>query len=72
MIRDVKLRLNLASTKLRGQCYDGAASMSGIRNGGSTQVLKEEPRAVYTHCYGHSLNLACNDTVKQCEVMKDA
>ena len=72
MIRDVILRLNLTLAKLRGQCYDGAASMSGIRNGVSTQILKEEPRAVYTHCYGHSLNLACNDTIKQSKVIKDA
>ena len=59
MIRDVMLRLNISFAKLRGQCYNGAASMSGVRNGVSTQILKEEPRAVYTHCYGHSLNLAC-------------
>ena len=72
MIRDVILRLNLTFTKLRGQCYDSAALMSGTRNGVSTQILKEEPRAVYTHCCGHSLNLACNDTIKQCKVMKDA
>ncbi len=71
MIRDVMLRLNLSFAKLRGQCYDGASSMSGIRTGVATQISKEEPRAVYTHCYGHSLNLACSDTIKQCKVIKD-
>ena len=40
------------------------------------QVVKmiqdEEPRAIYTHCYGHSLNLACCDMVKHCKIMNDA
>lgn len=30
------------------------------------------PRAVFTHCYGHSLNLACDDTIKGCKAIKDA
>ena len=65
MTRDVMLRLNISFAKLSGQCYDGAASMSGVRKGVSTQILKEEPRAVYTYCYGNSLNLACCDTIKK-------
>ena len=27
-----------------------------------------EPRALYTHCYGHALNLAMCDSVKGCKV----
>ena len=38
----------------------------------STQLLQEEPRAIYTHCYGHSLNLACQDTIRSVKVVKDA
>ena len=38
----------------------------------SKLVQDEEPRAVYTHCYGHALNLACSDSVKRCKLMKDA
>lgn len=34
--------------------------------------LEEEPRAVYTHCYGHSVNLATCDAVKQSKPIKDA
>ena len=71
IIQDV-LRLNISITKLRGQCYDGASSMAGYKRGVAAQLLKEEPRAVFTHCYGHSLNLACSDTVKQCKLMRDA
>ena len=28
--------------------------------------------AVYTHCYGHVLNLACGETTKKSKVMRDA
>ena len=45
--------------------------MAGSR-GVATQILQAESRAVYTHCYGHALNLACSDTVKQCKVMRSA
>ena len=72
ILKDTLSRLNLPLSKVRGQCYDGASNMSGIRNGGATQICKEEPRAVYTHCYGHSLNLAAADAIKQSKVMKSA
>ena len=72
VITDVLLRLNLAISKVRGQCYDGAATMSGARTGVAARICAVEPRAVFTHCYGHSLNLACCDAIKKCKVMKDA
>ena len=72
-MNDVLLRLNLSISKLRGQCYDGsgAATMSGYKSGVATRVTAVEPRAIYTHCYGHSLNLACCDTIKRCKLMRD-
>ena len=70
--RDVMSRLNISFSHLRGQCYDGASSMAGSRSGVATLVQKEEPRAVFTHCYGHALNLACSDSLKGCKLMKDA
>ena len=54
-IHDVLRRLNVSITNLRGQCYDGASSMSGSRGGVAIQLQKEEPRAVYAHCHGHAL-----------------
>ena len=56
----------------QGQCYDGAAAMAGTRSGVAKPVLAEEARAIYTHCYGHTLNLTCEDTIKKCRTMKDA
>ena len=46
--------------------------MSGRKAGVAKLILDEEPRAIYTHCYGHSLNLACNDNTKQCPIIRNA
>ena len=70
ILHDCLLRLNLSVNKLRGQCYDGASSMAGKRNGVAKQITNLEERAVYTHCYGHSLNLACCDTIKRIKFLK--
>ena len=55
---DVLERMHLSLSSCRGQCYDGASNMSGIRRGTAAQFLLKEPRALYNHCYGHALNLA--------------
>ena len=46
--------------------------MRGSRNGVAKILNDEEPRAVYTHCYGHSLNLAVGDSVKGSKIMKSS
>ena len=46
--------------------------MCGSRNGVATQMLKEENRALLTHCYGHYLNLACSDTMKPCKIIRNS
>ncbi len=46
--------------------------MCGSKNGVATPIAKEEPRALYTHCYGHSLNLACSDTIKQSKIIRNS
>jgi len=57
---------------MRGQCYDGASNMKGSTNGVATVFLAEQPTAFYTHCYGHSLNLAVSNTMKHSQSMKRA
>ena len=71
VLKDTFLRFNLSINLCRGQCYDGVSSMSG-RHSGTVQITSEEPRALYTHCYGHALNLAVGDTVKQQKLLRDA
>ena len=46
--------------------------MAGHKKGVATQILSVEPRALYTHCYGHSLNLAMCDTIKNGKLTRDA
>ena len=64
-IKDCLVRMNLQLKRCRGQCYNGAANMAGCRTGVASQILSIESRALYTHCYGHSLNLAMCDTIKK-------
>ncbi len=58
--------------RYRGQCYDGAGNMSGVRNGVAIRVLNIEPKALYTLCYGHSLSLSMCDTMKHSKIARDA
>ena len=71
ILKDVLLRMNLNITHCRGQCYDGAANMCGARNGIATRFSREEPRAIFIHCYGHALNLAVGDCVKKNTILRD-
>ena len=72
IIEDTLLRMNLKIEHCRGQCYDGASAMSGAKKGVAKIITDAEPRAVYTHCYGHALNLSVSDCIKQSQVMKSA
>ena len=72
VVRDVLSRFNISFSHLSGQCYDGASSMASSRSGVATLVQQEEPRAVFTHCYRHALNLACSDSLKGSKLIKDA
>ena len=71
-IQDILLRLNLTIHNCRGQCYDGASSMSGSESGVATKMKDLEPRALYTHCYEHALNLATQDALKGIKIMEEA
>ena len=70
--KDVLWRYNISLSKLQGQCYNGTSAMQGTRSGVGTRFLEEEPCALYTHCYGHSINLAASDAIKHTKVMKCA
>ena len=72
VIKDVLvlLRLNLSLTNICGQCYDGVSAIG--QKGGVAKCIQDiEPRAVFTHCYDHSLNLAVSESVKACKMMMD-
>ena len=46
--------------------------MKREKSGVVQRIREEEPRAVYTHCYGHSINLGACDAVKECKPIKNA
>ena len=49
---------NLDIQNCRGQGYDGAGAVAVKVNGLAALFLKENPKALYTHCASHRLNLA--------------
>ena len=60
--------LNLSIDDCRGQAYDGAGSVAGHINGLSAHILKFNPKALYTHCYSHRLNLSICDSLSITEI----
>ena len=70
-IKDGLIRMQLSMQNLRAQAYDGASNMLGKKSGVATQILIEQPKALVTHCQGHSLNLGIKNTMNNCKLMKD-
>ena len=57
-ITETLTNLGLSLDGLRGQSYDGASTMSGTKSGVQARIREKQPKAIYTHCAGHSFNLA--------------
>ena len=70
IIEDTILRINIKFENCRGQCYDGASALTGAKNGVAVVIANKESRAIFSHCYGHILNLGVGDTIKNCQLMK--
>ena len=49
--------IGLPLENCRGQGYDGAAAMSSLRKGVAGNILNQNPKAFYSHCASHRLNL---------------
>ena len=47
----------LPASQLRGQTYDGAGAMAGKTKGAAARITELYPKALYTHCSSHVLNL---------------
>ena len=66
VIKDVLIRCSLPISQCRGQAFDGASNMSGVRNGVQALIKQEESRALYVHCLAHSLNLCVQEVTRKC------
>ena len=56
---------------MRGQSYDNGANMKGKNNGVQRKLLDKNPRAFYSACGCHSINLTLCDMAKTCGKAKD-
>lgn len=63
--------LNLDIDNVRGQSYDNGSNMKGKNQGVQKWLLNINPRAFYTACGAHSLNLTLCDMAKSCGKAKD-
>ncbi|KAG8506822.1 Zinc finger MYM-type protein 1 [Galemys pyrenaicus] len=54
--------------KIRGQAYDSTTNLRGKFNKIAADFKKEEPRALYVHCYAHFLDLT---VVRFCKEVKE-
>ncbi|XP_066935707.1 zinc finger MYM-type protein 1-like [Clytia hemisphaerica] len=70
-IKDALIRFNLPIDYLRGQTYDGASNMMGKRSGVAQQIKSLQPKAIETHCHGHSLSLSVKDTTRESRLLSD-
>lgn len=50
---------------LLGQAYDGAGAMAGLSKGVAARIYAKYPKAIYSHCASHRLNLCI---VKCCSI----
>ena len=71
VIKDTLLRFNSGFSRCCGQYNDGVTNMSGCKSGVATSITAIDSRALFTHCYGHSLNLAVGDTIKGIKLLAD-
>ena len=71
VLKDVLQRFSLNIKHCRGQGYDGASNMAGKFGGVQALMLAEEQRALYVHCFAHSLNLVVQHALKSEKSMRD-
>lgn len=63
LLISVLSQFDIDISKFRGQCHDGAATVSGHISGLQRRIMDVEPRATFVHCNAHTLNLEEQDTM---------
>ncbi|AQK42873.1 General transcription factor 2-related zinc finger protein, partial [Zea mays] len=71
VLQDQLKDLDLDIDDVRGQGYDNGSNMEGCKNGVQKKLLDLNPRAFYSACSCHSLNLTLCDMAKTCGKAKD-
>jgi len=57
LFEELQILIGNSSYKLIAQTYDGAAALSGVKNGVQTRMKEVYKNAHFIHCYAHQLNL---------------
>ena len=70
-IRDVLIRMNLTLKIAEASVMMALATCLEQNPGMATQIKAEEPRAIFRHCHGHSLQLAVGDMMKEVNNLED-
>ena len=65
-LQEVLSGLQLDIQDIRGQGYDNGSNMKGKHKGVQSRLLQVNPRAFYTPCGCHSLNLVLCDMANSC------
>ncbi|XP_074355879.1 uncharacterized protein LOC141695539 [Apium graveolens] len=71
VLENALVTLDLDIDNIRGQGYDNGSNMKGKHQGVQKRLLDINPRAFYTPCGCHSLNLALCDIANSCVKAKD-
>ena len=66
-LQNVLHHLDLDIDDVRGQGYDNGSNMKGKHKGVQKRLLDINPRAFYTPCGSHSLNLTLSDVANSCK-----
>ena len=70
-IKDILLSCSLSLDDCRGQTYDAASNKMGKHIGILTKISAGQPKAIETHCQGHSSRLAVKSLTKDYKIPKD-
>lgn len=68
ILKDSQISFNVSLSKLRGQCFDGASNMSGIRQGVAMVIQAEQLNACFYSLLWPQFKLG--HMVKGCATMK--
>ncbi|KAK2494584.1 hypothetical protein MC885_007947 [Smutsia gigantea] len=71
-IRTYLQHIGVDLNKICGQAYDSTTNLRGKFNKIAAEFKKEEPRALYIHCYAHFLDLAVIRFCKEVEELRSA
>ena len=71
VILDTIQRMGLKIENASGQCYDGASTMAGVKNGVAAKIKLLNDAALYIHCNSHALNLALNECIRNTKDLND-